>query len=210
MNALRLRGRLTVPVVLTTALFLGACGSSPAGTAGPGPGGRPPGIGADDTPSPTLSPAGPWATACSLLTKQDVLDATAGQHVVVSVTDQQESNTDDNDDRTSECRYNTKGVEHLADGTTLESSGDAWVSLKIVEKGADFVFPARRGEEVVTGIGQDAFWDDPSSPTLEVRIGERSYVFSAFSPADQAVTDINGARRMITLKIAKTVMARLM
>lgn len=194
---------LTASVLIPAVLMLAACGGgSPTPRAEGGDNASTP-----STSSSVLSETGPWMPACELFKESDVLAATASQHMKITVVDSKSTEDTVGSDRQSECRYNTKGVEELAGGTS-ESTGDNWVILTVREHGTGFRFPPKPTAELVAGVGDEAFWES-GNPILLVRRGETLFTFESYAPVDDSVDDITAGRREVALKVAQSVMARL-
>jgi hypothetical protein len=192
--------------VLVAGAALSACGGSGRSTTGPtiAPFGRAATAGGVPAPpSPTAS-AGPWVSACDVLSDNDAVAAASGYGTTITVTGHKAEETQSpSGDRISTCRY----AMTAAKGNESVSGGG--IVLRVSENAAYVYFPLRAGYERVGGVGDEAAWNLADPPSLLVRVGQRLYEFSGPPPwMDLTDAQFKQMDRDVLVKAAKSALAK--
>lgn len=139
--------------------------------------------------STEATPQGPWVSACTLLTENDLhqLEFAPGVNLKIITLNKKETNDSVGNARRSECRYAGTAVRALPVGGTTGPTGDFWVTVTVRERGASAVFPPDPSyPRLDLGLGDEAFWAGANSPVLQVRKGETLYTFESSTTVDNA------------------------
>lgn len=192
-------------LVAATVLAVGGCGSTGEPVRADGPQTR---LATPQPAVPTAAPRAPatdWTPACTVLTDAEVLVAVDGQDTKITITDHvaEETATDSNG-RVSSCTYNLFGARDNITG------GGQSIVFRVEEWGAYIYFPPHMGEETVGGLGDAAFWTDGPYARLNVRTGERLYVWDVGLPLNLSPSPEESVRieRAVALSLARSVLAK--